>query len=85
MEINYVLDLIIYTGSNTGIQDIDPNLGNSEDIVGTLMEPFLYKDNWYTSPISANYLHINKTNTCGTIRKKHREMQNLNKQKKIAE
>lgn len=52
------------------------------------MEPYLglghnlYRDNWYTSPLLAHFLHINKTNTCSTVRKNRREMPNLKEPKK---
>lgn len=91
VETNYVLDFIIYTGSSTRIQEADADLGISGNIVATLMEPYLglghnlYTDNWYTSPILANYLHMNKTNICGTVRKNRREMPHLNDPNKNGE
>lgn len=91
VETDYVLDFIVYTGSSTRIRDTDPNLGISGAIVATLMEPYLgkghnlYTDNWYTSPILAEYLHDQKTNLCGTVRKNRREMPKLEDPKKSGE
>lgn len=72
-ETGYVLDLIVYTGSDTEILDTE-GLGLSGAIVTTLLGPYLNKghclfiDNWYSSPSLFTYLHLNKTNACGTVR-----------------
>ncbi|KAJ8933117.1 hypothetical protein NQ314_014212 [Rhamnusium bicolor] len=48
-------------------------LGSSGSIVAKLRDPYLNKghslftDNYYSSPILSQYLHENKTNTCGTV------------------
>lgn len=69
-ETGYILDLIIYTGAYTNIQQNE----EFENIVLTLMEPYmnkghtLYVDNWYTSPALFHYLHDNNTGACGTVR-----------------
>ena len=54
-ETKFVLDFIVYTGSDTEI-DVTPDIGISGSIVMTLMEKYLgkghilYVDNWYSSP-----------------------------------
>lgn len=78
-ETGYILDLIIYTGASTNIQR-NEEFGISENIVLTLMEPYLnkghtlYVDNWYTSPALFHYLHDNNTGACGTVRSNRRGM-----------
>lgn len=79
-ETDYVLDFIIYTGATTNLVASDPDLGISGAVVLTLMQPYLnlghnlYTDNWYTSPILADYLHKQGTNLCGTVRGNRRGM-----------
>ena len=73
-ETKFVLDFIVYTGSNTECQ-ITSELGLSGSIVLEMMRPYLnkghhlYVDNWYTSPTLFELLHRNKTGACGTVRK----------------
>jgi hypothetical protein len=73
-ETKFILDFIIYTGSNTEYQ-ITPGLGLSGSVVMELMQRYLnkghhlYIDNCYTSPARFELLHCNKTGACGTIRK----------------
>lgn len=72
-ESGYVLDLIVYTGQDSEIFNTE-NLGLSGAIVTTLLTPYLNKghclfvDNWYSSPDLFKFLHLNKTNACGTVR-----------------
>ena len=73
-ETKFILDFIIYTGSNTDYRITD-GLGLSGSIVMELMQRYLnkghhlYVDNWYTSPTLFEFLHRNKTGACGTVRK----------------
>lgn len=72
-ETGYVLDFIVYTGKDSEIYNTE-DLGISGAIVTTLLTPYLNKghllfvDNWYSSPDLFTYLHLNKTNACGTVR-----------------
>lgn len=71
---DYIIDFIIYVGTNSDIQD-EFNLGQSGAVVTTLLKDYfnkghiLYVDNWYTSPSLFSVLHTFKTNACGTARK----------------
>jgi len=53
-ETGFLLDFIVYTGSNTDYEKFD--LGVSDDIVAHFMQPYcnkgrvFYTDNWYVSP-----------------------------------
>ncbi|XP_065302057.1 piggyBac transposable element-derived protein 4-like [Dermacentor albipictus] len=68
-----VLDMVLYTGSSTEINDSEMGYGAS--VVITLLDKYLGKghvlwvDNWYTSPALFTYLFEKKTNACGTVRK----------------
>lgn len=70
----YVLDFIIYTGTDVDIRSGDPH-GFSGAVVKTLMDKhfkqnhILYTDNYYTSPALTQYLLQEETGTCGTVRK----------------
>ena len=65
-EAKFILDFIVYTGSNTECQ-ITYGLGLSGSIVLEMMQCYwnkghhLYADNWYTSPTLFELLHRNKT------------------------
>ncbi|XP_050316027.1 piggyBac transposable element-derived protein 4-like [Anthonomus grandis grandis] len=93
-ETGYVLDFIIYVGVATEIKKneyLDKDIGISGNIVLTFLERYLskghslYVDNWYTSPTLFTYLHKNKTNACGTVRKNRRNLPNLSKNLKSGE
>jgi len=68
-----VLDILLYTGKNTEIDQIS-SLGFSGSVVHTLMDPYLdmdhilYIDNWYSSPTLAKYLLSRSTGVCGTAK-----------------
>nr|XP_053642416.1 piggyBac transposable element-derived protein 4-like [Cherax quadricarinatus] len=74
-----VLDVIVYTGKNT-LDDDRRMLGISGDVVRRMMEPYLgkghtlYTDNWYTSPMLADFLRVNNTDICGTVRRNRKHM-----------
>ena len=80
---NYVLDFIIYTGKNTDIVRNFTTIGQTANVVMTLLRPYLGKghtvitDNWYTSPHLYNLLHKQKTNAFGTVRKNRRDMPHI--------
>lgn len=67
--------MLVYSGSETQISVFQENLGKSGNIVMTLMKDYLgkghslYVDNWYTSSVLFNTLHLNQTNSCGTVKK----------------
>lgn len=71
-----VLDIIVYTGTDVDIPKVNKNdpLGMSVAIIEKMMAPYLgkghvlYTDNWYTSPALCQFLHENKTVSCGTAR-----------------
>lgn len=72
-ESGYILGFIVYTGESTEYEKF--NLGVSGDIVAHFMKPYFGKghivflDNWYNSPILAEFLHEKDTGVCGTLRK----------------
>ncbi|KAG8229543.1 hypothetical protein J437_LFUL009017 [Ladona fulva] len=72
-ETGYILDFIVYTGSNSDILDQNYAFGKSGDIVSTLINPYLenghnlYVDNWYSAPALFCWLHDRATNACGTV------------------
>lgn len=74
-----VLDMILYTGKTTNIEQRDL-LGVSGAVVKELLSSYLgegrivYLDNWYTSPLLCQYLHENNTGTCGTVREDRKYM-----------
>ncbi|XP_008181189.1 piggyBac transposable element-derived protein 4-like [Acyrthosiphon pisum] len=83
VETDFILDFIIYTGTETRLLPYDANIGISGAVVKTLIAPYLnkgynlYTDNWYTSPILAQYLYKKKTTITGTVRKNRRGMPEL--------
>lgn len=79
-ETGFILDFIIYTGQNTEYERF--NLGITGDIVAHFLKPYFHKghivytDNWYTSPILAEFLHEKDTGICGTVKKIEKDFQN---------
>lgn len=77
-QTGYVLDFIIYTGSDVEFASNDPH-GFSGAVVKHLMHPFygknhiLYTDNYYTSPLLSQFLKEHGTESCGTVRTHRRE------------
>nr|XP_053638896.1 piggyBac transposable element-derived protein 4-like isoform X1 [Cherax quadricarinatus]XP_053638897.1 piggyBac transposable element-derived protein 4-like isoform X1 [Cherax quadricarinatus] len=77
-ESGIVLDVIVYTRRNT-LNDRRV-LGISGDVVRKRMGPYLGKvhtlftDNWYTSPMFADFLRVNKTDICGKVRRNRKHM-----------
>lgn len=71
-QTGYVLDFVVYTGTDVDIAQNDP-LGFSGAVVKHLMVNFLgknhilYTDNYYTSPILSQYLKEHRTESCGTV------------------
>lgn len=69
----FVLDFIIYTGSETDIV-CHRELGIAGSVVMRLMQPHLLKDHnlfvdsWFTSPAIFEELHAYSTGACGTVR-----------------
>ncbi|XP_046142326.1 piggyBac transposable element-derived protein 4-like [Osmia bicornis bicornis] len=76
----FVQDFIIYNGSLTTVNCVNEFIGKSGNIVMELLKPYLgkghtlYVDNWYTSPTLFILLHHNRTNACGTVRKRRKGM-----------
>ncbi|KAK4318076.1 hypothetical protein Pmani_010902 [Petrolisthes manimaculis] len=72
-QTGYVLDFVIYTGSDVDIAENDPH-GFSGAVVKHLMDHFynrnhiLYTDNYYTSPLLSQFLKEHGTESCGTVR-----------------
>jgi len=91
VETDFILDIIIYTGSTTEYKKTDPSLGISGAVVNTLIKPYLNRghklfiDNWYSSPSLANYLHKRKTNVTGTVRKNRKGMPALSAKLKVGQ
>ena len=89
-ETGYILDFIVYTGKCTEIVSTE-EYGVSGAVVQTLMQKYLgqghtlWVDNWYTSPSLFNFLHSNKVNSCGTVRKTRKGMPSLKKKLKKGE
>lgn len=82
----YVLDIIVYTGSESDIK-MNPDIGISGSVVTTMLSDYLGKghrlfvDNWYTSPTLFDFLHKNKTNACGTVRANRKDMPKFGNEK----
>nr|XP_053636290.1 piggyBac transposable element-derived protein 4-like isoform X1 [Cherax quadricarinatus] len=78
-----VLDIVVYTGSKA-LKDTKMLLGISGDVVRNMMAPYLgkghtlYTDNWYTSPLLSDFMRVNKTDVCGTVRSNRKHMPRLN-------
>ncbi len=86
-ESGFVLNFIIYTGTNIDYPE-DKILGMSGSIVKTLLAKYLdkghilYTDNWYTSPTLATYLHEKNTGSCGTVKTNRKNMPKFQPTKK---
>ncbi|XP_045103527.1 piggyBac transposable element-derived protein 4-like [Portunus trituberculatus] len=69
----YILDFVIYTGTDVDIQETGPH-GFSGAVVKTLLDKhfkrnhILYTDNYYTSPALTQFLLREEKGTCGTVR-----------------
>lgn len=80
VETDFILDFIIYTGAEIKLLPYDANIGISGAVVKTLIASYLnkgynlYTDNWYTSPILAQYLYHKKNTITGTVRKNRQRM-----------
>lgn len=77
----FVLNFVVYAGSDSDITKMDDKyLGKSAEVVLTLLKSYLGKghtlfvDNWYTSPTLFSYLYNNKTNACGTVKPRRKDM-----------
>ena len=72
-DTGFLLGFIIYTETDTEFEKFD--LGISGDIVAHFLKPYFYKghvvytDNWYSSPVLAEFLHDRDTGMCGTVKK----------------
>lgn len=90
-ETDFILNFIIYTGTNSKIDTLEDQIGKSGVIVKNLMKLYFYKgrplftDNFYTSPKLAMYLHKNQVNICGTVRKNRKLMPIFNSKLKMGE
>lgn len=88
VETGYILDFIIYVGKETEINNDNQGLGISGSVVTTLLADYIGKghtlwcDNWYSSPNLFKFLHEQKTNACGTVRKNRKNMPIFSKLKK---
>lgn len=86
-ETGFVLDLIVYTGAGTAIDNYE-DVGMSGSVVMTLLQEYtnkghnLFIDNWYTSPILVKKLHDNMIGCCGTVRCNRRGMPDLSQKLK---
>ena len=87
----YILDTIIYTGSESYVAEDVEEIGKTGNIVLTLLKPYLgkghtlYVDNYYSSPALFNFLHANITNACGTVRQRRKGMPIMDKKLKKGE
>jgi len=87
----YVLDSIIYTGSESHVTENAEEIGKTGNIVLTLLKPYLgkghtlYVDNYYSSPALFNFLHANITNACGTVKQRRKGMPIMDKKLKKGE
>lgn len=77
----FVLNFVVYADSDSDVTKMDDKyLGKSAEVVLTLLKSYLGKghtlfvDNWYTSPTLFNYLYNNKTNVCGTVKPRTKDM-----------
>ncbi|KAL2731776.1 LOW QUALITY PROTEIN: piggyBac transposable element-derived protein 4-like [Vespula squamosa] len=69
-KIGYVLDIIVYTGSDPYVTENMENIGKTGNIVLTTFEIVLGK----SSPALFNLLHANVTNACGTVKRRRKGM-----------
>lgn len=78
-QTGYVLDFVVYSGKEGDIVH-DKDIGFGGAVVKTMMDRYfgknhiLYTDNYYTSPVLAEFLHANKTQCVGTVRKTRRHV-----------
>ena len=78
----FVLDFIVYTGSNTEYQ-MTAELGLSGSVAMELMGRYLskghhlYVDDWFASSALFEILHRNRTGACGTVRKNRQRLPSL--------
>lgn len=80
-ETGFILDFVIYTGNDTDYDQFQ--LGVTGDIVANFLQPYFFKghviyiDNWYSSPILAEFLHDRDTGICGTVKSNRKGMPEL--------
>ncbi|XP_063974309.1 LOW QUALITY PROTEIN: piggyBac transposable element-derived protein 4-like [Diachasmimorpha longicaudata] len=88
---SYVLDTIVYTGSDSHVTENTEEIGKTGNIVLTLLKPYLgkgrslYVDNYYSSPVLFNLLHKNVTNACGTVKQRRKGMPTIDRKLKKGE
>lgn len=84
VETRYILDFVVYCGSETDIEQIS-ELGVSGSVVVTLLKDYfssnrqLFVDNWYSSPKLFLYLKDNGIYACGTVKKNRKGMPKFKK------
>lgn len=84
VETGYIIDFIVYCGTETDIEQIS-NLGVSGSVVVTLLNDYfdcnrqVYVDNWYSSPKLFKYLYEKGTYACGTVNKTRKGMPKFKK------
>lgn len=87
-ETGIVLDMCIYSASDTDIPKCDP-LGISGAMAKPLMKKYLgkghmlYTANWYTSPALATFLEDHGTGAVGTVREKKRICHSFRQPKEV--
>lgn len=87
VETGYIVDFIVYCGSETEIETV-PNLGITGSVVVELLKDYffcnreLYVDNWYTSPRLFKYLKEKGTYACGTVKSNRKLMPKFKKLKR---
>ncbi|XP_066585875.1 piggyBac transposable element-derived protein 4-like [Prorops nasuta] len=80
-ETGFILGFVVYTGANTDFEKF--GLGFTGDIVAHFLQPYfdeghvVYIDNWYTSPILAEFLYRHNTGLCGTVKANRKGMPKL--------
>lgn len=78
-ETGYILDILVYSGTNIDFNRNDP-LGSTGGLVKTLLAPYmdkghiLYIDSYYSSPQLSRLFHTKKVGTCCTVRKTRKKM-----------
>lgn len=78
-ETGYILDILVYSGTNVDFNRNDP-LGSTGGLVKTLLAPYMHKghilyiDSYYSSPQLSRFLHTKKVGTCCTVRKTRKNM-----------
>ncbi|KAL2739061.1 piggyBac transposable element-derived protein 4-like [Vespula squamosa] len=90
-KITYVQDLIVYVGMSTITESEITGIGKSGEIVLSLLKPYLvkghtlYVDNFYSSSVLCTFLYNNRTNACGTVKKRRKGMLKIEEQLKKGE